>query len=137
MSDNLLIHRHWMANQVDFREAVVHPFPVAVMDERELWAEKIRAAVSRRKPAIRDFFDLDYAVQRTGLNLKSSVLAGLVEKKLAVKGNGPVDMSMERLANLRGQVEKELRNVLRNEDFQRFDLDRIWADLHHLSLKSR
>ncbi len=36
-------------------------FTVQAMDMKEAYAEKVRAALTRRKPAIRDFFDLFYA----------------------------------------------------------------------------
>ena len=36
----------------------------AVSDKSEALTEKFRAALSRREPAIRDFFDIDYAVRR-------------------------------------------------------------------------
>ena len=41
--------------------AAVKPFAVRVLSAREAYAEKLRAALSRRDPAIRDFFDLDHA----------------------------------------------------------------------------
>ncbi|HBO45035.1 MAG TPA: hypothetical protein DD670_14120, partial [Planctomycetaceae bacterium] len=40
------------------RVRAVGPFPVGCISCREAYAEKLRAALSRRDPAIRDFFDL-------------------------------------------------------------------------------
>src|SRR5207249_282641 len=37
---------------------------VRVLSLPEAYAEKVRAALTRREPAIRDFFDIDSAVQR-------------------------------------------------------------------------
>ena len=66
----------------------------------EAFAEKFRAALSRREVAIRDFFDIDYAVQYLGLKPDNVDLAGLVRRKLAVPGNESVDVSAERLVTL-------------------------------------
>jgi len=47
--------------------------------------------------------------------------------KLAVPGNAPGDVSEERVALLRRQVEPELRPVLREQDFQEIDWERVIA----------
>jgi len=76
--------------------------------------------------AVRDFFDLDYAVRKLGLQPDAPQLVGLVRQKLAVPGNEPVNVSERRLAELRQQVEPQLRPVLRREDFAEFDVDRAF-----------
>ncbi|MBA3355595.1 MAG: hypothetical protein H0U18_06580 [Pyrinomonadaceae bacterium] len=50
-------------------------------------------------------------------------LVQLVRQKLAVPGNDAVDVSNQRLAALRQQVEPQLKPVLRASDFQEFDLE--------------
>jgi predicted nucleotidyltransferase component of viral defense system len=90
----------------------------------EAFAEKFRAALSRREVAIRDFYDLDYAVRRLDLQPQDPALIGLVRQKLAVPGNDPADVSENRLAMLRQQLEPQLKPVLRNKDFAEFDLER-------------
>jgi hypothetical protein len=52
-----------------------------------------------------------------------------VRQKLAVPGNDPVDVSPGRLASLRLQLEAELRPVLRDPDFAKFDLDRAFTSV--------
>jgi predicted nucleotidyltransferase component of viral defense system len=89
----------------------------------EGYAEKIRAALSRKVPAIRDFFDLLYAKNNLNLDYLTDEFIQLVEKKLAIPGNHPVNISAERKQILRKQVDTELRSVLRPSDFRRFDLD--------------
>lgn len=93
----------------------------------EAMAEKLRAALSRREAAIRDFYDVDHAVRRLGLRPDAPGLVGLVREKLAVSGNDPADVSAARLAALRTQVESELKPVLRPRDFAEFDLERAFA----------
>lgn len=92
----------------------------------EAFAEKFRAALSRREVAIRDFFDIDYAVQYLGLKPDNVDLAGLVCRKLAVPGNESVDVSAERLVTLGQQLHSQLKPVLREKDFAAFDLARAF-----------
>jgi predicted nucleotidyltransferase component of viral defense system len=105
---------------------MVMPFPVRSIDKNEALAEKFRAALSRREPAIRDFFDIDYAVRIGGLRPNNAEFIDQVGQKLAIPGNELVDVSETRLDALRRQVEPELRPVLRDRDFTEFDLDRAF-----------
>lgn len=100
---------------------------VQCLSRMEALAEKLRAALSRREAAIRDFYDIDHAVRRLSLDVLDPDLVGLVRKKLAVTGNDPVEVSSPRLAALRPQLESELKAVLRARDFAEFDLDRAFA----------
>ena len=105
---------------------MVMPFPVRSIDKIEALAEKFRAALSRRDPAIRDFFDIDYAVRKGGLQTDNARFIDQVGQKLTIPGNESVDISRGRLEALRRQVESELRPVLRDRDFAEFDLDRAF-----------
>ena len=98
-------------------------YSVKAIALEEGYAEKIRAALSRKEPAIRDFFDLLYAKNNLNLNFLNDGFIQLVEKKLAVPGNHPINISAERKKSLRKQVDTELRSVLRPSDFTWFDLD--------------
>ncbi|MGH9798021.1 MAG: nucleotidyl transferase AbiEii/AbiGii toxin family protein, partial [Candidatus Polarisedimenticolia bacterium] len=100
---------------------------VPCLSREEAMAEKLRAALTRREAAIRDFYDVDHAVRRLGLRPETSELMGLIRGKLAVAGNDPVDVSTTRLAALRTQLDSELKPVLRERDFAGFDLDRAFA----------
>jgi predicted nucleotidyltransferase component of viral defense system len=92
----------------------------------EAMAEKLRAALSRREAAIRDFYDIDYAVRKLGLQPMETTMTELVRQKLAVPDNEPVDVSPERMAELRRQLDTELKTVLREKDFLEFDLERAF-----------
>jgi len=50
----------------------------------------------------------------------------MVRRKLAVPGNEPVDISPDRLALLRQQLDSQLIPVLRMDDFVAFDLDQTF-----------
>lgn len=101
-------------------------FPLPCLSRDEAMAEKLRAALSRRGAAIRDYYDIDHAVRRLSLGVLEPGLVGLVREKLAVPGNDPADVSPARLAALRPQ-RSQLKAVLRARDFAEFDLDRAFA----------
>lgn len=103
------------------------PFVLDCMSQRETFAEKFRAALSRREAAVRDFFDIDFAVRYLGLQPKNDGFIALVKRKLSVPGNEPVDISPERLSALRQQLDRELKTVLREKDFREFDLERAFG----------
>jgi hypothetical protein len=117
------------------RRALLSPLTLRCIAKTEAFAEKFRAALSRREVATRDFFDLDYAVRKLGLRVDDEELIGLVRQKLAVRGNEPVDISAARLAELRQQVEPQLRPVLRREDFAEFDVERAFRLVTDLAAK--
>jgi hypothetical protein len=99
---------------------------VRCISKAEAWAEKFRAALTRREVAIRDFYDLDYAVRELDLRHNNSEMVALVRQKLAVPGNDSVDVGQARLADLRTQMETRLRPVLRQRDYDAFDLARAF-----------
>lgn len=106
---------------------LVPPIGVSCIGFREAWAEKFRAALTRREPAIRDFFDLDHAIRSLALDPGTTDLVELVARKLAIQGNDPVNLSEDRLAQLQAQVQARLRPVLRQPDFDQFELKRAFA----------
>ncbi len=103
---------------------LIPPLAVNCISKMEAFAEKFRAALSRREVAVRDFFDLDYAVQRLGIRPEDADLMELVRTKVVMPGNEPVNISANRLATLRRQVESEIRPVLRMDDYSKFDIER-------------
>lgn len=109
------------------RSPMFAPFPLRCMAMQEAYAEKARAALSRREPAIRDFFDLDHAVRQLALNCTDTGFVHLLAEKLDVPGNFPVDVSDARLASLRRQLDANLKPVLRQAEYEAFDLDRAFA----------
>ncbi len=117
-----------LANPLTGR-ALFPPFPVRVMAIKELWSEKTRAALCRRTPAIRDFFDLDFARVARQLDFTDPEFIALAGRKIKVPGNIPPQLDDARLAELECQQDTDLRPVLRSRDFERFDLNRIWTDL--------
>lgn len=103
--------------------------------KREAYSEKFRAALTRREPAIRDFFDIDFAVLKGGLNIGEPEIIELVKYKLSIPGNDKVDVSDERLKALEQQIETQLKPVLREEDYKKFNLDRTFEFVVSMSSK--
>ena len=103
--------------------------PIRTMALNEMWSEKVRAALCRRESAIRDFFDLDFAMQSGQIEMDKPDFVAIVRQKLAVSGNGPIQLHHERLAELERTKETDLKPVLRARDFEEFNLDRIWTAL--------
>lgn len=94
--------------------------------KRETYAEKFRAALTRREPAIRDFFDIDFAVLKGGLEIEEIKLIELVKYKINIPGNDKIDVSDERLKALEQQIDTQLKPVLRAADFAKFNLKRAF-----------
>lgn len=118
-------------------QPLVPEFIVTCVSLKEAFSEKIRAALTRKDTAIRDFYDVDYAVRKMNLNLNEKQLLEFVEKKLAVPGNDPVDITVARKEMLRRQLETELKPILREKDFQQFDLDRAFNLVAQIGLNMK
>jgi predicted nucleotidyltransferase component of viral defense system len=100
----------------------VSPVFVRCISKIEAMAEKFRAALTRRDVAIRDFYDIHYAVKNLGLHPYDPELIALVRQKLAVPGNDGMRVDQNRMSALRVQIDAQLRPVLRQQNFDAFNL---------------
>ncbi len=107
---------------------------VRCLTQAEAMAEKIRAALCRREPAIRDFFDVEFALRSGTLKVDEPSFRNLVGRKVRAPGTEPPDLSPARIEQLRRQVETQLRPVLRATDLKAFDLDGVLAAVRGLAL---
>lgn len=114
------------------RKSMVPDIDVITLSIEEVIAEKLRAALTRLEPAIRDFFDIDYLVSQHKLNPKDQHLIKLLTEKLKVPGNSPIDLTHSRKEKLRTQINTELKPVLRPTDFESFDLDRAFEMIEQI-----
>ena len=117
--------------------SLVQEFPVQVMNIEEAFAEKVRAALTRREPAIRDFYDLQLAVDLKKVDLFDPGFLEMVTAKLIVPGNDPINVSPERKVELDHQVEAQLKPVLRAHDFDKFNLDHAYQMVVEIAAKMR
>lgn len=99
---------------------------VMCISRMEAFAEKARAALTRREPAIRDYYDLDYAVRMSLLRPDDEEFRAAIRRKLATPGNDPIDVTEMRRGQLLRQLEANLKPVLRERDYRNFDLQRAF-----------
>jgi predicted nucleotidyltransferase component of viral defense system len=119
-----------------FTDAYTHgPVVVCAQSLLEVYAEKARAALTRRELAIRDFFDIDKATRLGLLDHVAPAFLGLVYRKLALTSDA-VDLSDARITLLAGQVETQLKPVLRWADYEAFALERVVARLRDVLAKA-
>ena len=97
------------------------------MSLRETYAEKFRAALTCKEPAIRDFYDIAFAIHTRRVNLNDTRLMTLIREKLTVPDNAPVDISEAKLSILRRQLEPQLKPVLRAPDYENFVLEHAFG----------
>jgi hypothetical protein len=62
-------------------------------------------------------------------------LIDLVRQKIRILGNEPINASKPRLRELRQQVQAQLKPVLRENDFQNFDLDRAFGIIFDMAAR--
>jgi predicted nucleotidyltransferase component of viral defense system len=109
------------------RKSLVPDISLTTLSMKEAIAEKLRAALTRLEPAIRDFFDIDYLASQNKMDLNDRQLFDLLAEKLKVPGNPPIDLSQARKDKLKTQINTELKPVLRPVDFEKFGLDRAFG----------
>ena len=105
------------------QKPVLLDFLVKGLSLKETYSEKIRAALSRVKPAIRDIFDVHYAVKNRLIDIKDMI--PMVKYKMKIL-NRKVDLSERRKKELLSQLQTDLRPVLRQKDFEEFDFEQAW-----------
>ncbi len=116
-------------------QALVPLVSYPCISQEEAFAEKFRAALTRRNVAIRDFYDIAYALEKLDLQPANATFVDLVRQKLAVSGNPPVDVGIQRWRNLRAQMESQLKPVLRDSDFQHFDLKQAFEAVSEMATR--
>ena len=104
-------------------KAMINAVTVNALSYNESYAEKFRAALTRREPALRDIYDIDVAIRSGKLNINDNAFIELIRKKLAVPGNNSINLSGERIRILKEQLTTELMPVLRDKDFSGFDIE--------------
>jgi predicted nucleotidyltransferase component of viral defense system len=128
------------------RTLIRHPVPNEIPEVRlslcvlslyETYAEKVRAALTRDPPAIRDIFDITEAVHARRLVFYEPRFLDLVRQKLAVPGNASVDTSPTRRTTIVSQVETHLKPVLRAADYTAFDINRAFAEIEQIAAAVR
>lgn len=100
----------------------VLPFKVRCLSLEEAFAEKIRAALTRKPPAIRDLFDLAFASSKLSIDFLADSYLNLAQTKIETTADS-IDVSSFKKELLTRQLETELRPVLRDFDYKTFDFE--------------
>ena len=116
------------------RSELLSAATIFCLSTREAFAEKIRAALTRKDAAIRDLFDLDHAIRHQKIDIQDTGLLDLARHKLRVPGTNAVDISQPRIDAMRRQLTAELQPVLRPADYAAFDFERAVAQLGKISV---
>ena len=121
------------------QKPVLPDFHVVGLSFKEAYSEKIRAALSREKPAIRDIFDIHYAIKKRLIEetkgyIKVHDISPMVKYKLKVL-NCQIDLSAERKKEFLSQMKTGLKPVLRQKDFEEFNFEQAWNWLKILERK--
>ncbi|MFZ5800743.1 MAG: nucleotidyl transferase AbiEii/AbiGii toxin family protein [Candidatus Omnitrophota bacterium] len=95
----------------------------------EAIAEKLKAAITRRDIAIRDYYDL-WHIAEAKFNFHDKKFVGIFKKKLEGEGyrgnfTHNFGLTQDKVELLRRQVESDLIPVIRADE--RFDLDKVFA----------
>jgi len=96
---------------------------IQVMNLDEIFAEKMRAALTRIEPAIRDFFDIHYAKQKA---FEFKNIHDLIQEKVAEVGFVYTIDQDGVFEELQKQVKTELNPVLKNDIDYDFNLTEIY-----------
>ena len=112
------------------QKPIIPDFLITGLSLKEAYSEKIRAALSREKPAVRDIFDIHYALKKHLIGTKGLVkiheINPMVKYKLKVL-NRKIDLSSHRKKELLSQLQTDLKPVLRQKDFEDFNFEQAWG----------
>jgi len=114
------------------QEICLPPFEALVIAKEEAYAEKVRAALSRRRPAIRDFYDIA-AISASGFDLLHDDFIQLVARKLIADDTAQMDLTPTKHSLLREKISTELLSVLKAGTV--FSLEGSWSILETIARK--
>lgn len=104
---------------------VVRQYEIDGLIRDEAYAEKIRAALTRQRLAIRDFYDIAYAIDNKLINLENKSFITLVRKKLTVPGSNLIDLDDIKKTFLMSRVGTELEPTLSSKSSLLFELEAV------------
>ncbi len=107
---------------------------ILAMSLQESVAEKLKAAISRLTPAIRDYYDLEQFI-RIDFNFSHFDFKEIVDKKLQQDGytrdySNNLGLTDQAIQELKRTMSSDLTPMLRTDDT--FDLDRVLAYFNEL-----
>ncbi len=127
LQESTIIEGHTILEDFLIEKPCVTPYPVRVFSKYEAYAEKMRAALTRSQPAIRDFYDIHFAYKNGLIQFLDSAYTDLVRAKLAVPETAAVNLSNEKLNQLKGQITTELLPTLRTNEQDDFSIEETFS----------
>ena len=103
-----------------------------VLSKEEAYAEKIRAALTRKQPAIRDFYDVE-KIFLSGFDIFEESFVKLVKAKLSFDHSSNIDLNLEKRKILESQIITDLKPVLKLND--NFSINNSWSLLQKIAEK--
>lgn len=98
------------------------------LSKEEVFAEKFRAALTRKPFAIRDFFDIEM-ILRSGFDIFNADFIELVKIKIQFDKASNIDLTLEKKKVLQYQIKTDLNPVL--APGREFLLDESWINLQN------
>lgn len=120
-----------------FNEPSLSSISVSALSKREAYAEKVRAALTRKDPAIRDLYDLLEGHRAGFVLLDDAERLQMVHKKVEGLGAELAEASSEaRFEKFKLGVETELRPVLHAGALEQFSLTEAWKIVRRIQAKA-
>jgi len=109
---------------------IVGVFNFACLSKEEAYAEKLRAAMTREKLAIRDFYDLYYARLNNIVDFSCPRFIDILKCKLNLPDTQVVVFDDARVSGLEGKIITELYPTLKQDRDDKFNLIEVidWID---------
>ena len=104
-------------------------FEALVLSESEAYAEKVRAALTRTIPAIRDFYDI-FAIKKRGFDLLDKSFIDLVRMKISFDNKAGISLKELKKSELKARIPTELDGVLKIG--AKFSLEESWKILESI-----
>ncbi len=111
----------------------VSPVNILSLSLAEAYAEKIRAALCRKKLAIRDYYDLDYALKKNLITLENKDFINLIKKKVVHEKYFHDFRDIEVVKFLQTRIDSELAPTLKQSAINMFSLERAIEYLEKLT----
>lgn len=116
-------------------KSMIAPIIFQSLSREEAYAEKIRAALTRDRLAIRDYYDIYYALQNNLIDLSDEQLIEYINKKIKASNDIIVEFDEGIQTQLERKIESELIPTLSVKQAHSFDLTKILIQLQNLSKK--
>ncbi len=114
-------------------EYVVMPFTFHSLSKYEAYAEKIKAALTRNRLAIRDFYDIHIALENKIINFNDENLIAYVIQKIQNSNENLIEFNNVIEDELHRKILTELVQTLRNRNVGTFNLNKVLGKLQDFS----